>query len=186
MRLLRSVAIGLLAAAGACCVGFVAWRIGHELYPWAGAVTWVLFLGLIVFSCAIGSFYGHFSTDAKVRSFVLAIAFIVTLTGFYAVAVKVVDEHHNNAFREQQERWQTWVNVIQEDDIQADRCEWFLLEERFESTGQINLEDVAITDHYCSTWGRNVENVPSPIYEFWAAYEEQGGYPTRKEAGKDG
>ncbi len=45
MRLLRSLAFGLLVAGGAYCVGFVACRLGHEFYPYAGPVLDALLPG---------------------------------------------------------------------------------------------------------------------------------------------
>ena len=181
MRLLRGLAFGVLIALGAYCVGFVAWRIAAELYPWAGAVMWVLFLGWMAICTALGSFYGFFARDAQLRSLVLATVIVVTLTSFYALAIRVVDEQHNLAAQEQSDRWSHWVKIIQRQHADEELCQSVLLDQRIEQKGYLDSSDTAVSSVYCDTWGRNAELVDYPIDEFWTAYDKQGGYPERKE-----
>ncbi len=163
MRLLRSLAFGLLVAGGAYCVGFVACRLGHELYPYAGPVFDALLPGWVAVAMATGGFYGYRSRNPKLRSLVLAFTFIVTLTGFYTMAVQLIDEHHDTALREQRERWRTWARVMAKSAPKKNRCEWFLLQERLAMNGELAPNDAAFTRYYCSRWRRSIQSVHDPI-----------------------
>ena len=135
MRLLRSFAFGLLVAGGAYCTGYVMVRLGHELYPWAGPVFDAVLPGWAAIGLVAGGLYGYRSRNSRLRSLVLAVTFIVTLTGFYAMAVELVDEHHDTAYRQQQERWMTFVEMIRRTGLDKDRCEEILLHERLVMNG---------------------------------------------------
>jgi hypothetical protein len=181
MRLLRSFAFGLLVAGGTYCVGFVVCRLGHELYPYEGPVFDALLPGLVAVASVTGGFFGYRSRNTRLRSLVLAVTFVVTLTSFYAMAVKLVDEHHSTAYRQQQNRWTTFVRVIQRNAFKKNTCEQTLLQERFAMSGDLTPSDANAIRHYCSTWGRNLESVHFPITEFWKVYDKQENYPLSRD-----
>ena len=141
MRLLRALTFGPLVAGGAYCVGFVASRLVHELYPWAGPVFDALLPGWVALAAATAGFYGYFSQNAKLRGCVLAATFIVTVTGFYAVAVELIDEHHETALRQKQESLQMVLGLLGRSTARENRCERFLLEERLAMTGDLTPND---------------------------------------------
>ncbi len=179
MRILRSLAFGFLAAGGAYCVGFVACRLGQELFAWAAPVFDALLPVWVAVASITAGLFGYYSRSPRLRSLVLATTFIVTLTGFYAVTVRLVDEHHDSAFRKRQETWHALFKVYQRNTFRKHRCELYLLQERFAMTGELALNDAAATRRYCSRWGGAFESVHEPIEDLWEIDDEQDYYPVR-------
>ena len=65
--------------------------------------------------------------------------FVVTLTGFYTMAVKLVDEHHEIALRKKQESRRLLVRIFGKSALKKDPCEQILLQERFAMTGDLDV-----------------------------------------------
>ena len=74
-------------------------------------------------------------------------------------------------------QWNGFVKANERNAQTSDRCQWQLLEERFEVGGRLDMNDVAAGKLYCATWGRSIESIHYPIHEFWSTYDEQGQYP---------